>query len=295
MAKTRFRHHHELPRYYLQAFGEPFTSFIWVFERGGAYSPGTKYGNNPRKRGLNDAGLRPDGYAAFTRSGKRHFAYEQALQAQEHLADDVIRRARAFETVTTEDKSALARYIALMWRRVSAQDPVMKSMVDRHFDTRSLRMAARKYADAGMFYDARKLGEEAEWYQTDHGNIEMQRDLVLSSFDQFCGVLLGLRWEFYRTREPHYFITTDVPVAYDREVGVRRSPLHFPLSRSVLLVATSSGHADLVWRQADAAAVEAFNRTILSHAANLAYASAPDEWIQRAFKGRENNCTVGDA
>ena len=276
--------HHELPQYYLSGFTEPGTSFIWEFERNAPYLPGTKYGNNPRKRGVSQVGIRPDGYAAFSRDGKRHFDFELALQKQEVLADDAIRKARSFESLSLADKSAIAGYAVLMWKRVSSQNVMLRSLVEQHFDIAALDVGARAFANVGKFSDARLLLDDAAWYRSELGKMELSRETLVSEFDQVRSALFNLTWIFYRASGADHFITSDVPVTYDRAAGLRNSPLYFPLSREVLLVASWTGADDLALRQTDPEEVRAINTFVVTHADRHVYASKSDEWIQRLFR-----------
>ena len=280
--------HHELPRYYLRGFSEGTTSFVWVFERGVAYRPGRKYGNNPRRLGLREAGLRADGYVAWHRDGRRHFRFETALQKQERVADDTIRRVREFEQIDRKHKEILARYIGLMWRRLGVGETLIGSILERHVQQTPFRETAWHFAAAGKFEDARKTLEEFDWLRSPPGQTEFLRETILNPFDKLHAVFMGLNWVFQRTSSDAHFVTCDMPVISNAELGVRRSPLLFPISDRVLLVATSSDEQDLAWRQVSHEECRALNRVVIASASRYVYASSPDEWIyQYLVQGRD--------
>jgi hypothetical protein len=281
---NRMPRHHELPRYYLRGFCEPSTSFVWVFERGGQYAPGVKYGNNPRKLGLRKAGLRPDGYIAWNRDGTPHFKFERALQQQERVADHAIAKAREFQLIDVQDKVLLARYIALIWRRNCTQEADILRIVEAHVAESNLPLVASKFANVGKFCDARGILEEMAWLQSEAGKTELLRETILSAFDLVHGAFMQLKWVFWRAVGNIPFVTCDGPVAYDRAEGLKRSPLLFPISQHVLLVATWSGGEDLVWKDASAVDALHFNEAVISRATRYVYASSADRGIQRCFR-----------
>jgi hypothetical protein len=257
-----------------------------MFERAGTFRPGKKHGNNPRKAGLRIAGIRPDGYVAWSRDGKRHFNFELELQKRERAADEAIRKVRAFEAVNAIEKAILARYIGLMWRRGGPQETEIQSMVELNIEEARFDSVAMKFADAGQFADARHLLDEQEWLRSKYGKTELLRETVLSGFDQVHAVLMQLKWVFCRAPAGDHFLTCDVPVVFDRSLGLRRSPLRFPISSEVLLLATWMGEKDLESRVLSADEVRVENAAIISSAIRHVYSSSPDEWIQKALEHR---------
>jgi hypothetical protein len=273
--------HHELPRFYLSGFAEPGTSFVWVYERGLPYKPGSKYVNNPRRTGLNHAGLRHDGYAARDREGRQHFDFEIEFQKREHLADDAIRRVRQFQTLTVADKRVLSEYIALIWRRGGGQEQQIREMGERYLGDVPFDSVARHFADKGQFEDALQTLEAKAWYASNDGKIEWLRESILSHFSRVVTIFSGLRWSLLRSPENAYFVSSDTPVVYDRGRGIRVSPVRFPFSSDVLLLASWERGEDLAWIQATEAQVTAANDEIIASAVRHVYARRCDEWILR--------------
>lgn len=200
------------------------------------------------------------------------------------MADDAIRRARQFKQLSTSDKDVLARYIALMWRRVSSQEGQLRAAVEKHFDLHALESGARAFARVGKFHDARRLLEEVAWYRSGRGKRQLLLEAIVSSFDNFHAGLMRLKWQLYRAVGESQCVTCDVPVAYNREIGVRRSPLYFPLSSHVIVVATWDGDEDLVWHNATPSEIDEFNAAVILCSNRYVYASSPDERIQRVFQ-----------
>jgi hypothetical protein len=281
--KRQRRKHHQWPRYYLGGFSEPATSFIWVFERGAPYQPGKKHGNNPRRTGLGNVGLRRDGYAAWRRDGQRHFDVESELQKKERQADDAIRRLRSFERPSSTDKTILAEYIALMWRRGGAGEQQVRSIVERQLNNAGLDRIARRYADAGRFAEAGQFLQDHEWFATAHGVTERHYETILSPFSQVRDVFTSLRWALLRAPTGEHFVTCDAPVVYDSNRGLKSSPLRFPISRDVLIVATMTDGDDLQWLDPSEDEMRAANIAIIGAADREVYASRPDEWIHGAL------------
>jgi hypothetical protein len=275
--------HHELPRYYLRGFLEPDTHFLWAFRADLPFKPGTKYGDNPRRQGLRQTGIRPDGYVAWHRDGKRHFDYELRLQKKERAADQAIAKVRSFDTITTAEKEILARYIGLMWRRVGERDEQIRPMLEKQLATSRLQKDAWRYAVAGRVDDARGVLDELAWMRSPEGKVDLLRETMVSDFNRVHAILMGLRWTFQRAAPSGYFVTSDVPVTYDRSAGLRRSPLLFPISRDVMITGTMWGREDLAWSQCTAAETRKFNEIVITMAKHEVFSPLPDEWIHSSW------------
>lgn len=271
--------HHELPQYYLGGFFQPGTHYVWSFARDLPFNPGLKYGRNPRRQGLRQTAIRSDGYISWYRDGTRHFEYEALLQRQEHLADAVIAKVRAFETIDQHEKEVLARYIGLMWRRVRERDTEIFPMLEDQLAASRLSKDAWQLAIAGRIDDARGVLEELNWFRSPKGKVDLLRETMVTEFMRVHRILMQLKWNLHRAAVGAYFVTSDVPVTYDRAAGLRRSPLLFPISRDTMLVGTRWGQSDLAWFEASQDETRKLNAMVISQAKRHVYAPQPDEWI----------------
>lgn len=276
------RNHHELPKYYLRGFCEPATSFLWVFERDQPYHPGKKRGvNNPHKRGLRKAALRADAYAFKKPNGTLSYEYELKLQQKEKRADLTIRKVRNLETIDKSGKEILTQYIWLTWRRLTSRDDVVLSLIDKHLKQSSLEVCNLSYL--GEFNKARQLQDALDLLHSEERKTEMIRMTMLRDFVKVHSHLMRMRWEFIKVATDHYFVTTDNPVVFDKHAGLRASPLIFPISQAVILVAGQHAGVDLSYREASPLETLKLNAMIIRFAEREVYSPGPDEWVHRGL------------
>jgi hypothetical protein len=95
--------------------------------------------------------------------------------------------------------------------------------------------------------------------------------------------IIGKRWEFIKAAPESYFVTTDNPVVFDRNLGLSVATLIFPLSQDVILVASRREGKDLHYRDTSLSNVQKLNSKIIMCAEQEVYSPHPDEWICRGW------------
>jgi hypothetical protein len=291
------RRYHEIPKYYLRGFCEPDTSFLWTFERDKPFSPGNKgRANNPHRSGVGVTALRPDQYRALKRDGLVHFEYERRLGKQEHQADEVIRKLRAFESIDDSEKYNLSEYILLMNKRRTSRDKALQPLVQKRIAVGY--QAVRRLVDDAQFSKALKLQKELGYLGSDDGKTEYLRESMVRNVGLVIKEIAGMRWQFIKASLKDYFVTTDNPVVFDRNLGLVRSELIFPLSSDVTLFADRSDGKDLAYRDSSPNETRRLNSMIIMSADREIYSPRADEWIHKgwtrgfAFIGNEDGTTA---
>jgi hypothetical protein len=273
--------HHELPKYYLQGFSEPGTSFLWTFQKGLPFSPGPKRGkNNPYRGGINVTALRKDAYAARDDDGRVHYKYETRLQQKETLADAVLMKVRNQEPIDSTEKETLARYIGLMMRRVSSRDERLRPQIRQNVAKSELHQTARELAYTGKFGRAHELMTALEELHTHDVSTTLLRDSMMEDFGDTHLAIVGMTWRFLVAAPDRYFVTTDNPVVFDRHQGLKSSPLFFPISSSIMLDVSRFNTADLAYEHASVLDTRKFNAMVMTQAEAEIYSPKPDEWVQ---------------
>lgn len=285
------RRYHEIPKYYLLGFCEPDAPFLWTFERDKPFSRGNRgRANNPRRRGVGVTALRPDQYRARKRDGPGHFEYERRLGEQEHQADEIIRKLRAFESIGDSEKYVLSKYILLMIKRLTSRDKALQPVLQKSIAVG--HQAVRRLADDGQFSKARALQRELEYLESGDGKTEYLREAMLGNVGFVVKEIAGMRWQFIKASPKDYFVTTDNPVVFDRRVGLARSELIFPLSRDVALFADRSDREDLAYRDSSPGETRRLNSRIIRFAEREVYPPRADEWIHESWT--EGSASTGN-
>jgi hypothetical protein len=106
---------------------------------------------------------------------------------------------------------------------------------------------------------------------------------MVQDFGSVHAAIVAMRWEFVRAAPSRYFVATDDPVVFDRHTGLQASPLLFPLSQSVILVANHWNGDDLPYRDSSREETRKLNSIVIQSAKNEIYSPYPDEWIHRGW------------
>jgi len=200
--------HHVLPRLYLKGFTERNSDkFLWVYERGRIYlpasgkHPGSGKGKfNPYKDSITSAGAeRGAYYACKNDSGVTDYeTYENILEKLEKPADPVLRKIRARQPLTTEDKRIFTSYILLMHRRGPQRNEEMApqfwpKVVD------DLSEQFERWSLASTHHRAGEVNREAQ-AMLDSRRSEMPDDIRLDSMVGPEGLvhqaLFQMTWQF---------------------------------------------------------------------------------------------------
>jgi hypothetical protein len=199
----------------------------------------------------------------------------------ESRANKVICKVRVFESINDFEKNILAEYIYLMQKRVTSRDKELVRMLDEVIAQGPNNV--RILADAGRFAEARKWEDDVKYLESENGRIEYLRESMVKSIGDVHREIIGKRWEFVKAAPGRYFVTTDSPVVFDRNMGLSFATLMFPLSQDVILIANRSKGEDLSYRDASPGYTRKLNSMIIACAEQEIYSPRPDEWIYRGW------------
>ncbi len=275
------RNHHELPELYLKSFCEENTSFLWVYRRGRSYSPGLhRINNNPYRFGVRVATRQRDRYAVVTPEGHTDFeTYENRLQKEEHGSDHIFHKMRSQMPISHDEKEIFARYIQLMLKRVSTRDKATLAMVSGYVNSVPWRQIGLQLSVNGQFGTARRLFEAEKYLTSDKaGKRYLLNESMLALYPQLHAELSARKWTFYMAPTGTYFVTSDDPVTYDKVDGLHKSPLIFPISSNLVMVATRNGSTDLQYIKASLDEALTINYLVICYASKV-YSPKPDRWV----------------
>ncbi len=272
--------HHELPRLYLKGFCESGISKLWVFRRLQTFSPGFKKGkNNPFLDGLAKIGVRKDQYAIRVPGQSPDFSYEVKLQREEHKADIQINKIRNREAINRADKEIIARYIGMMKKRLTRQDLVAEPILGAQITNFSWDNFQRNLAYAGNFKAALQVPKVKKFFSSGQGKTKVLRENMIKPFNQVHAALMEMIWSFQITPTGEYFVTSDNPIVFDETLGLKRSPLIFPIGQHVALLAQWAQSKDLSFTDISKEETRKINSIIIAAATKEVYSPKPDKWI----------------
>jgi hypothetical protein len=275
---------HELPEKYLKAFCAPNTSFVWVFRRGGEYSPavGRRKGN-PYRSGIHETAARTNRYAGRRMDGTLDVeGWESQLQRREHAVDEILSKVREKKMISAAEKEAFADYLILMWLRVS------KRWQDAETRTRALvgdfdfERLSRRLAFMGLFKWSRQTGEAGAFLRSNAGIKNLLLSTMFEEMQQCRSAVKAMDWRFVCAPPGTYFVTCDAPFIFDEGVGLQTSPVLFPISPEIMLITRYNAQLGQFTTASFEEALK-FNMIVMRSAHEEVYAPAPDEWIHNAW------------
>lgn len=261
--------HHYVPQFYLRAFSD--KSSIWAYDK----SARRHFKTNVK--------------AIANENGMYSEELENRLAGTvEDPANPVLAKINRRLVIDSEERSRLANYIVVMWKRVPrARERVMdilpKAALDvgdrlnRELDELEQQMpgSSHKIADLKRRVDE-SLKEQIENPAAElwHGNVES------SSSPRVVEALLSMNWTFLYSERMQY-LTSDNPVFFFEEEGIGRptSELSFPVSSSVTLVANRGASRGMQFIPANPQVVRALNRRTATNSTRFVYACRDESWI----------------
>jgi hypothetical protein len=275
---------HWVPKFYLEGFTDPdipsghagpFTPFLHVY---------CKSSRTWDRRAPKNVAAEENYYAVRDEAGKLSQGLEQALAQQEDQAAKVLREKVCMrQPLDSTEIGILTSFIGLLAVRVPAHQGTVEMALQRGVRLFSELLHERAVRDPTFFekvkQDARRAGEKIpdsflpEDLDPERYDIKILKEFRLKTaveqFDIVAKVLALKHWIFYYSRPPHFFITTDRPVAVcnptrptglrDAGVAERASLVAVPLSRTVCLMA-GPGSWGLYAKDATEAEVAKINR-----------------------------------
>ena len=270
------RNHHILPRSYLKGFADVAKpSHVWVYRRGEDFNPGKHHlVHNPSLWAIKSAAVIRDYYALDDLEGRVEYEkYENILEQHEALGNRILPFVRSKAPLTLESKVWLSTYIEMMVRRVPNRTKYADHLVESALLRFPRDLLARKAAEEGQFAQALKFTRD--WDAT---RSLLKRQLLLEGVVRrskaIAEAIARMTWQFFLTSAPRFFITTDNPAFFPRELGLQRanSFLTFPISSRVSLFASHVQVPDCAYVRATTAQVNLLNRVTLSGAGEWAFA-----------------------
>jgi len=207
----------------------------------------------------------------------------------EHPAKPAIEKVRARQRLDADDREALARYIAMLWKRVPrGRERVAEGMPEVAEDLRKRYTAAfatvaaenPSLADRAALR-TKELHAALDKFLADPSPI--WRDVLKKEHTSanLVEVLLRMNWRFLCS-DRLQFLSCDNPVFFFESEGIGKpeSELSIPFSDSVTMWANwrVGGHEFITARPE---AVRVINRRTANNATRFVYARRPEYWIAR--------------
>lgn len=271
------RKHHELPKLYLKGFCK--DSFLWIYERGRPYSPGKNtHKFNPYIFGVNQIAEK-DRYALAKPDGTWDFeTYENCLEKIEKKSNNILHKIRSQEPISLNEKEIFTEYILNLFKRTREREKRVSQIINNNQQTHQLKNTVLSFALNGQFETARKYSDVQEYLQSDYVEKLILFESMLCLYPNLHQTLKSMSWTFYVATSDSYFVTSSAPVIFDRSFGLSVSPLLFPISKNVALIATHDKGTDLEYINTSSDETLMINfYTIIE--AQCAYSPKPESWV----------------
>ena len=280
------RNHHELPELYLRGFCD--GSFLWIYERGKTYTPGIKkYKSNPCRRGVVEIAEK-DRYASVMSDGTRDFEfYENRLEKIEKTADDILRKIHSQTPITSNEKGIFAAYIQNLYKRTKEREKKISPLLDDKIQKSRQwwNNIALSSALNGKFEIARKYYDVSKYLESDDVKKYLTFESMANHYPILQQTIQSMSWTFYVAASDSYFVTSSAPVAFDPVVGLSVSPLLFPVSKNIALIATHDEGTDLEFKNTSSDETLMINFYTIENAPSV-YASKPESWVWEILERR---------
>lgn len=283
------RNHHILPKLYLSGFiitpGQP---FIWAYKRGEKYNPGNgKITNNPCKHSIGRLTAR-DFYAYPVEDGTKDFdSYENFLEKLEKPADQVFRKLRSRQTITSKEKQIFCLYLVQMVKRVPAHRKELSDIAKIVATTYEMPQEAMARLNLPNDETTRRRVKQLTARLSQQEGFDNRihlKVLSLVTSSLLLDVLAKMSWRFFVAPPNHRFLTGDNPVFFTRPIGLDKadSEISFPISSEICLAASNRVYPE-GFIEAPTQIVKELNRRTATHALQFLYSSQSEPWIVTLF------------
>jgi len=275
------RNHHELPELYLRGFCE--NSLLWIYKRERPYYPGIrkpKY--NPFRCGVVEIAEK-DRYASVRSDGTRDFeSYENKLEKIEKPADNILRKIYSQMPIISNEKEVFAKYIQNLLKRTKERDKRIRPILDKNqkIQSRQLNNYASLCALNGQFKTAKEYYDVEKHLESDDVKKNIYLESMITLYPKLHETIKSMSWKFYVAANDSYFVTSNAPVTFD-PVGLSISPLLFPVSKKIALIATHNHNdkeTDLEFKNASSDETLIINFYTIINATSV-YAPKQESWI----------------
>ncbi|MFI5201282.1 MAG: DUF4238 domain-containing protein [Candidatus Kapaibacterium sp.] len=285
------RKHHLTPEYYLKGFTtEEDPKVLWRYQRDAIYNPGKHKKFNPALLAPKAVGWEWDFFATENFDGVRNYSLIErgVLMQIEQAAEEGIKFIRNAKLPPHTLRMLVAQYIVYLYRRVKAQRENLAKLWPesiRKTVNQSVELARKAINDPMVKLPWKESAEEAlaKLAQYEREKYEKPIPGVLNlnlqhPLEQVEAALFEMRWIIIVNKTKFPFITSDNPVYFFRQAGLKNSDLTVPFSKTVALCATWRSRSDTVMRATENM-VRKINRRTVSEASEYAYAPICERWI----------------
>lgn len=224
-------HNHYLPQYYLRGFCSNSNRDIWVYDKKEA-----RVFSANVIRIANICGF-------YSEEIEKYLA--GTIEAPANLVLDKIRSRQRLDE---NDKTALSKYISVMWKRVpEGKNRVKKRAPELAADIqeslyRTLDKIAEKDPSKKSIAQSRKAEADGilKRLSQDPPPEIWHRTIPAESTPRMVEAIATMTWRFLTFDERPAFLTCDNPVFFFPQLGIGRmeSELSFPISSNIMLWAT---------------------------------------------------------
>jgi hypothetical protein len=261
--------HHYVPQFYLRGFGS--NGRIWAHDR----ERQTSFQSSV-KGVANENGMYSEEIESFL------------ANRIEAPAISALTKVRRQEKISADERTALARYIVFLWKRVpDGRERALQTIptvADEIHDEISAELDAAALANPDFSDRAASLKARVAAAIEAHKSSPAP-ELWYSSFVSEPGVrlveaLLSMNWVFMSSSKLQ-FLTSDNPVFFFKSEGIGnpKSELSLPLSSTVALWATRSAVQSGEFMSVAPVAVREVNRRTAHNCTRFVYSGANEPWI----------------
>lgn len=270
--------HHYLPRFYLKGFASSTDpSRTWVYERQSELKT-TPHKRNPQHTAIKRAAMQ-EGFYSCTRENAPvdHQSYEEALSKRESADARLLDKIRTGGVPNEAQKSAMAKFILLMHRRVPAHRNRFPALWR---DIVSELRAKSPLLDGLRFLQNTTPKEDVEKHAKISQRLQEYDDLLVQKMQQAppddlrldsiindrplpAELLAEMNWHVFKAPPGTAFIASDDPVFLRGGLQHAKSEVVFPLSSQMALVAGWTEAQSFQWEKANRATVEKINAAMM--------------------------------
>lgn len=271
---------HYIPQYYLRGFCQDSDRMIWVYDM----KEERIFSANVSKI-ANVCNFYPTELEDYL------------SQKIEGPANTVIKKIRDREDITPAEKSELAKYISVLWKRVPKG--LNRIMLRAPKISNELRQKMHSELDREIAYNPAKadvlenrklkidriLEKNPQEFHTDvwHEMIRAEQT------PRIIEAVNSMTWRFFYFDEYPAFTTCDSPVFIFEDIGVGHpeSELSFPISSNVVLWATRRKNGSESYLQGTKPIIREMNRRTASMAVRYVFHSKKEKWLSSFLAKKE--------
>lgn len=279
------RKHHYIPKYYLRGFESKEGEFLWIYDKNKKIVfPNT----------AENTGCESDFYSYVKLSGQRDTnTYEDFLANRvESPANSVIRKLRNQEKITSKEKRILAKYMAIMIKRV----PMSREMVE-NLKPNVIKEVAEDIELQFKIIEKinpdlkDKIGERRRQVKNifEKVKLETPKEVILKAMDTKNSMveeaLYNMNWRFLISKDLN-FLTSDNPCFFFKDIGIGNfnSEVSFPISKNMVIFASWRNNIAESYYLVNSNIVKEINRRTIYNATRYVYSPNNEDWIMYIIK-----------